>query len=516
MNSLPSSLQFSSAYLTYPNPSPEKGIGRSKILKKFKAQIPEDCNKIEKLFGELCKPYTVQEDTFKSLKDHIFKSGGLELNNENSCPLICLRKCIYTLETEVGAGANSVVIETRKLVITHNTPIKSGLVLKKAKKPFDNELKINNKLRKKVDKTDLKYFDLLQSVHEISEPTDGRKYVGVYNKSESDFLNIVYADSEMAPSKLIFPKLKDLAIGLKTLHEAGFVHRDIKGANCLFNSKSEAKIADLEYVTEIEEGTIKSTPMTPFYAAPFIWANFENKKAFKGEQGKESDAFSFGRMLQYDIIAKFLSQMGAKHSIEIEKLLTEIRPAKEILFKCEEMDIEENKNVNSRRDIPENISDEMKKRHNNAPNHVFFSIKWSESKKLSEVSTLTFSDRENILKKTEEAITLLSAKLPANEISNWKQLAKIAHDLQASVPSELPSMQEVIERFNQITPHFSPITDINSIFPSSSESCMSSRKRRIRPDDTTNSSPQNKKIKLENGSDHEMHLEQRKLDFSNL
>jgi serine/threonine protein kinase len=86
----------------------------------------------------------------------------------------------------------------------------------------------------------------------------------------------------------------EIAEGLDHAHTAGFVHRDVKPTNILFNARDEAVLTDFGMVKAVESSVIARSTMgnvigTPPYIAPEIW---EGK-----QDGPGTDVYALGCVL---------------------------------------------------------------------------------------------------------------------------------------------------------------------------------------------------------------------------
>lgn len=66
--------------------------------------------------------------------------------------------------------------------------------------------------------------------------------------------------------------LLQLLNGLKALHSANILHRDLKSANVFLTRLGEVKLGDLNVSKIINQDSFKHTQTgTPFYASPEVW-----------------------------------------------------------------------------------------------------------------------------------------------------------------------------------------------------------------------------------------------------
>ncbi|OMJ71631.1 hypothetical protein SteCoe_30097 [Stentor coeruleus] len=77
--------------------------------------------------------------------------------------------------------------------------------------------------------------------------------------------------------------------GLKTLHDLGVLHRDLKSANVFLNRDGTIKLGDMNVSKVAKDGFLKTQTGTPYYASPEVWKDqkYNNK----------SDIWSLGCVL---------------------------------------------------------------------------------------------------------------------------------------------------------------------------------------------------------------------------
>jgi len=92
----------------------------------------------------------------------------------------------------------------------------------------------------------------------------------------------------------IWQYLAQTCDALKTIHEAGIMHRDVKAANCFLGEDGSIKLGDMNVSKRMEQGLLKTQIGTPYYMSPEIWANRPYNAA--------SDIWALGCML-YELCA---------------------------------------------------------------------------------------------------------------------------------------------------------------------------------------------------------------------
>ena len=75
--------------------------------------------------------------------------------------------------------------------------------------------------------------------------------------------------------KYILPIARELAIGLKAVHDAGIIHRDIKAANVMIHEKGMVQIIDFGVAGILQTGIDKRSTVigTPHWMAPELHKN---------------------------------------------------------------------------------------------------------------------------------------------------------------------------------------------------------------------------------------------------
>lgn len=97
------------------------------------------------------------------------------------------------------------------------------------------------------------------NIHELTLPTDPQNFNELYivtDYMDSDLHDVIRRNAHISrPHKVYF--MYQLLRGLKYLHSAGVVHRDIKPQNLLINRSCELKICDFGLST-VKNGAINA------------------------------------------------------------------------------------------------------------------------------------------------------------------------------------------------------------------------------------------------------------------
>jgi serine/threonine protein kinase len=146
------------------------------------------------------------------------------------------------------------------------------------------------------------------------------------------------------PIATMLKVLFDAAKGIKTFHDADWIHRDIKGSNLLvlfqLPSNSDASISQTQNQSEIKGAitdfgslqrvmkSIHRTAGTPQYLDPKMFGDAEttliNQKRRVGIQTKAGDVFALGMTLVRDVLKKFFFET-CQWSSETAPMVEEIK-----------------------------------------------------------------------------------------------------------------------------------------------------------------------------------------------
>nr|POF07840.1 serine/threonine-protein kinase nak1 [Quercus suber] len=94
--------------------------------------------------------------------------------------------------------------------------------------------------------------------------------------------------------RYIIPVARELAIAVKSVHDIGIIHRDIKCTNVYINEEGNIQLGDYGVNAEIDFATSKRNTIigTPHYMPPDVW-NSQNREG-GGGYGKEVDIWAYG------------------------------------------------------------------------------------------------------------------------------------------------------------------------------------------------------------------------------
>ncbi|MCB1110861.1 MAG: hypothetical protein KDK64_07745 [Chlamydiia bacterium] len=231
--------------------------------------------------------------------------------------LLVTQTAMHYTERSAGRGAQATVSFAKELFLSEDKPVTSKIV-KRAQKDFEPQQALLSRVPE-IERGGIDYpleCGTMLNSH-------GGLYYGIFETSDGDLTKIRYAD-QLFPVSFITGQLISAAGGLKALHAAGLIHRDVKGMNTLFKVDGRGKLTDFDLLMlERAEGESHGVGATPEYAASFIWADITDQKKRTesgritswGHQSQASDCFAFGVMLQKDVLAKMVIELSQKHHV---------------------------------------------------------------------------------------------------------------------------------------------------------------------------------------------------------
>lgn len=149
----------------------------------------------------------------------------------------------YEIIDPVGSGAYGVVVASKDLEA--EDPENNLVAIKKIEKAFEHKVFAQRTLR------ELKIMRLLQhdnviGVKTILKPSSRESFKEIYVVSElmeTDLAQIIKSNQPLSDDHIQF-FLYQILRGLKYIHSAGILHRDLKPRNLLVNSNCDLKICD--------------------------------------------------------------------------------------------------------------------------------------------------------------------------------------------------------------------------------------------------------------------------------
>ena len=133
-------------------------------------------------------------------------------------------------------------------------------------------------------------------------------------------------ESRLSPEikERLYDGVKQLALGLNTLHQAGMLHRDIKPSNVLVTTEGRVVLVDFGLASQFEEGSDERPTGihgTPEYMAP--------EQAACNPISPASDWYAVGVMI-YEVLTGYWPIQGRRLQIIFDKQTKTPRPPREL------------------------------------------------------------------------------------------------------------------------------------------------------------------------------------------
>ncbi len=243
--------------------------------------------------------------------------------SDNLPGAIVLPKTIFTLESPVGRGGFSEV--HRSSAFVYGTPyMKSNLAIKVAQRPIGSFFKEKEALKAATGEQFEKELGINWPIAEGRTEDSKRPFCLDY-LYDGDFATPALFCSTSEPADFLAPRFLQIVRGLALFHRNGYLHRDIKPHNMLFNqsiSQKSGVLTDFGLLAT-EKFEIHHTSCTPGYDDPAMYLQESgvillNQKERKGRQTKEGDCYALGRSFE-EILRSVIE--GNIDNLDIEKKL---------------------------------------------------------------------------------------------------------------------------------------------------------------------------------------------------
>ena len=335
------------------------------------------------------------------------EAAVINKNQVNPYSMIVTNHTLHVVLKEVGNGSYSDVYFTEAIEFKDGSCSKK--IIKSAEIPFEDEIKMLEMLSPD-SKASFKIDHFAGSFFAPQE----KLYLGVFQPSDCDFTKVDYHKLQ-SPVSFICRQLIDVCEGIASFHRRDIILRDIKGRNLLINYQGPGKVTDFGFLMKMAQpGTKHEALGTVLYVAPYIWDSILGQKYWNrkqasfvgGYQGKASDLFSIGRVIQFDVLRLMISQLGERYQVPVLTfVMIESTPRKQIgKFTDEQLEAFEQ----------------------SAPGRV---LRDANSSKDQDILYI-FDAPEMMYGKTVEQINKFKGKIPDAELKKMEKLAELAKELQ--------------------------------------------------------------------------------------
>lgn len=182
----------------------------------------------------------------------------------------------YIIKEPAGSGAYGTV------VIADDNQKNIQVAIKKIERAFEHKLFTKRTLRELKILRLLSHENIVQ-LKTIQKPEDPSKFEEIYavfEVMETDLGSIIKSSQELSIAHIQF-FLYQILRGMKYIHSAGILHRDLKPRNLLVNSNCDLKICDFGLaradIPELyEAGAMTDYISTRWYRAPELLLGSED------------------------------------------------------------------------------------------------------------------------------------------------------------------------------------------------------------------------------------------------
>ncbi|KAJ5720574.1 uncharacterized protein N7483_008508 [Penicillium malachiteum] len=134
---------------------------------------------------------------------------------------------------------------------------------------------------------------------------------------------LMRATSDKLEERFIIPIARELAVGLRAIHEAGIIHRDIKAANILIHEEGRLEICDFGVAGILQSQRDKRSTWigTPHWMPPEMFST----RGQAHQYGSEIDVWAFGCTL-FEFATGNPPNSGLRERMQIGRQLTRNTP----------------------------------------------------------------------------------------------------------------------------------------------------------------------------------------------
>lgn len=345
-------------------------------------------------------------------------------------------------------GTNASTMRVTTILFSDESPKRE--LLKRARKPFTPQKDRVQRVSSHPG------CDTIGRSGTILNASERETRFAFFVPSQGDLTTIKYEDPvfdaiyQKPPVQFILSQLTVIADFLAELHKDGKVHRDLKGANLLYNIDGPGKATDFEMVRDAPSDALPHfVGMTPEYAPGFIWANVTDQRLSPedpkvldvcsrnrwrppssgifsvGRQTPEADVAGFaGITLETDVIVPIIKGLSKRYGIENPLDLSPIK-------------------------VSEPFTDErMRAIADNHPGRAVY--RFPNPAKGTPGHLLLYPSRDEANTKIEAAIKKLEGHHPQEELSALSALKDLSYKCKSEDPQALPTMEVVTKELQEI------------------------------------------------------------------
>jgi hypothetical protein len=174
----------------------------------------------------------------------------------------------YTIANELGRGGFATVY------LAHDTVLRRDVALKLLHPQLLTDPAFVTRFENDAHATAQLDHPRIAAIYDLGHH-EGRMFMAIQLMAGGSLADRIKAHGRLAFAEAV-RVIEDVAQALDYAHASGFIHRDVKPSNILFNGRGDAILSDFGLVKVAESSVIARTTMggligTPAYMAPEIW-----------------------------------------------------------------------------------------------------------------------------------------------------------------------------------------------------------------------------------------------------